>query len=440
MNEKERLDLAEWAMKHALASGATDAAVRLGSQRQVEVEFRDKQIDKLQDSQSSRLGLDVYLDHRFSSHSTNDLRKDALGKFIAEAVAATKYLAQDDYRVLPDPKYYPVKSEGDLKIYDPDYGKLETTERVKMASEIEEVAMAQSDKIISATAGFTDSFGEAVQVHSNGFVGGSRGTRYEAGADVTVKDEGGGRPEDGFTAVTRFYHDLPGASEIGKKAVERALGKLGQQKIASGEYDCVIENRAAGRLIRMLMEPLSGRALQQKTSFLDGMLDKQVASGELTIIDDPFLEKGLGSRFFDDDGLAAVKRTVIDKGVLQNYYIDAYYGRKLGAKPTTGRPSNLVCAYGAKSLEELIAGLKKGILVQGFIGGNSNSTTGDFSVGITGVLVEDGKASTPLHEMNISGNTRELLSRLVAMGNDPWAYSPFRLPSMLFEGVHFSGI
>jgi PmbA protein len=440
MNEKERLDLAEWAMNHALKSGATEVAARLTSERKVEIEFRDKQLDKLQDSQWNRLGLDIYLDQRFSSHSTNDLRKDALAKFIDEALASTKYLAKDQYRSLPDTKYYPGKSEGDLRIYDPGYDKIETPHRVRMAADIEAAAMAESGKIISTTAGYADTYTELVQVHSNGFVGGARGTRYEAGADVTVQDEGGGRPEDWFWAETRFRGDLPAASVLGKKAGQRALRKLGQKKIDSGQYDCVVENRAGGRFMRMLMEPLSGRALQQKSSFLDGMVGKQIASDKFTVVDAPSLEKGLGSRLFDGDGLAARKMVVIDKGVLRNYYIDAYYGRKLGMEPTTGWPSNVVFDYGSKSLEGLVKDIKKGILVNGFIGGNSNSTTGDFSVGITGLLIENGETGMPVHEMNISGNARELLGRLAAMGSDPWLYSPFRVPSMLFEGVHFSGI
>ena len=79
-------------------------------------------------------------------------------------------------------------------------------------------------------------------------------------------------------------------------------------------------------------------------------------------------------------------------------------------------------------------------IVTGFLGGNSNDTTGDFSFGIVGMLVEDGRAVQPLNEMNISGNLGDLLSHLVEVGNDPFPYSSWRLPSLLFEGVQFSGL
>jgi PmbA protein len=131
---------------------------------------------------------------------------------------------------------------------------------------------------------------------------------------------------------------------------------------------------------------------------------------------------------------------MIDKGVLKSYYIDTYYGKKLGMEPTSGSSTNIVLDYGTKSLEEMVKEMKKGILITSFIGGNSNSTTGDFSFGIIGRYVEDGKIIKPVHEMNISGNFTDLLNQLVEVGNDPYIYSSLRLPSLHFKDVQFSGI
>jgi PmbA protein len=148
----------------------------------------------------------------------------------------------------------------------------------------------------------------------------------------------------------------------------------------------------------------------------------------------------LGSRLFDGDGIAARKRVMIEKGVLKNYFIDNYYGKKLGWEPTTASPANIVLEYGNKSFDQLLKEISKGILVTGFIGGNSNSTTGDFSFGLIGMLVENGEIVKPINEMNISGNAREVWNQLVELGNDPYLYSSYRVPSMLFEGIQFSGI
>ncbi|MFZ1948280.1 MAG: TldD/PmbA family protein [bacterium] len=443
MNEKERLDLAEWAMQQALDRGAGEASVVLRSERIVEIEHRDGKLDKLSDAQQNGLELEVYVDKRYSANSTNDLRRDELAKFIEEAVASARYLAQDEYRGLPDPRYYPAEPGGGLRIFDPDYEKVESRDRVKMAQAIEIAirdAGGAGDRIISATGSYSDSRIEMVRVHSNGFVGGLRATRFDVSADVTIRDGAGGRLDDWSGATTRFYGDLAVPLYLGEEAVERAVAKIGQKKIASGEYDLLVENRAGRRLVRMLQEPLGGRALQQKTSFLDGMMHKRVGSDKLTVIDDPTVPKGLGSRIFDGEGLVARVMPVFEEGTLRNYYVDVYYGRKLGMEPTTAWPSNLVFSGGERPLEEMVRDVKRGILVQGFIGGNSNSTTGDFSVGIAGFLVEGGRRTTPVHEMNISGNTRDLFSRLAEVGNDPYRYSSQRTPSMLFEGVQFSGV
>ena len=440
MTRKERLDLAHWAIDRALKAGADQAAVGIYLSRQVEIEFRNKQLDKLQEATRNSLYLEVYAQQRYSGQSTNDLKKDSLERFIGDSVASTKYLTKDEFRSLPNPKYYAGQSQGQLRILDESYTGVETPDRVKMASSIEAAAMAQSDQIISTTAGYNDSHSENVQVHSNGFEGEQESTSFSAGAEVTVKDGESGRPEDWFYATTRFRGDLPDAEVLGKNAAHRALRKIGQKKLESGLYEMIVENRAAGRLLGAMQDPMSGRALQQKSSFLEGMLGKKIASEKLTVIDDPFIEKGLGSRFFDGEGLAAKRRVVIEKGVLRQYFIDNYYGKKLGMEPTTSWPSNVLFEYGTHSVEEMIAGVKRGILVSGFIGGNSNSTTGDFSFGIVGLLIDAGKTVHPVNEMNISGNMKEFWNQLSEVGNDPYPYSSMRIPSLRFEGVNFSGL
>jgi PmbA protein len=351
----------------------------------------------------------------------------------------TKYLSQDPFRSLPDPKYYELQKKVDLQIYDPDYEKVTPEQRVKIAAEIEKIASSQSDKIISCTAGYSDTFFESTKVHSNGFEGENRGTVFSAGAEVTVQDEKS-RPEDWDWRTVRFHKDLPASEVLAKSAVKRALNKLGQVKLQSGLYDMVVENRVNWRIFYSLSEPMSGQALQQKSSFLEGKLGQKIGSDSLTLIDDPFIFSGLGSRLFDGEGMAAKRRVILDKGVLKGYYIDTYYGKKLGMEPTSGSPANIITDYGTKSLDEMVKSMKKGILVTGFIGGNSNSTTGDFSFGIIGMYVENGEIVKPVHEMNISGNFTEFLNQLVEVGNDPYIYSSLRLPSLYFKDVQFSGI
>ncbi len=439
MNKSEKESLAQYIIDTAKKNGANEIAVNLTEESEVSLQYRDGEIEQLQESQQSGLSVKIYADHKFSSHSTNDLRKEAITKFIERAVQSTKFLTADKFRELPDPKYYPRNLEKDLKLADADYENVKTEERLKIAKEIHDLAKAESDKIISVAAGYGDAIVSSFKAHSNGFSGHKEGTFFSTGAEVTVKDNNA-RPEDWFWVQSRFKNQFPSAEFIAKKAAKGALGKIGQAKIKSGTYNVIVENRAAMNLVSMIMSPMSASAIQQKSSYLDGMIDQAVASDKLTIIDNPFIIKGLASRLFDGEGIASKERKVIEKGILKQYYIDNYYGKKLGLEPNGGSSSNLIFETGNQSIDDLMKGLKNGIFLTGFNGGNSNSTTGDFSFGISGFYFENGKIAKPINEMNISGNAKEFWKQLTEVANDPYPYSKWQVPSLVFEGINFSGL
>lgn len=437
---KNKLELAQWAVEYAQKIGADEVAVNIVNRRDVDIEYRDRKLEKLKESTQNSLSINIYINQRYSGSSTNDLRKEQLKSFIEESVAGTKYLAKDEYRALPDPKYYPEELNRDLEILDPAYKSVYSEKRIELAKMVEEAALDTDDRIISTTASYGDVHFERIKVHSNGFIGQMQGTVFSSSAEATVKDPGGGRPESRYSARTRYFDALPEPSKVGKEAVKGAVMKIGQDKIESGTYPMIVENRVASRLLRMLSQPLTGRALQQKQSFLEGKRGEKIASNTFTMFDDPFIKRGLGSRLFDSDGLAATRRAIIENGVLKTYFIDNYYGRKLGMEPTTAGPSNLVFDYGTESLQNMTKDVDYGIWVTGFIGGNSNSTTGDFSFGITGQLIEKGQIARPVNEMNISGNAVDFWNRLSKVGNDPYIYSSYRIPTMQFDDVQFSGV
>ena len=126
--------------------------------------------------------------------------------------------------------------------------------------------------------------------------------------------------------------------------------------------------------------------------------------------------------------------------MLKNYFIDTYYGKKLEMEPTSGNTTNLVFKPGDLDLDGLIASIDRGILVTAFNGGNSNGSTGDFSYGIDGFLIENGQLIRPVSEMNITGNFKKMWNNLSAVGSDVYTGSSWRMPSLVFNDVSFSGI
>jgi PmbA protein len=439
MNKQMR-DLAAWSIERAKKSGADDCRVGISSSRFVEISYRERKPENIKEAASKSLFIEVYVNNRYSGQSTSDLRTGALKDFISNAVATTKLLAEDPYRTLPDPKYYQGRADIELGIRDTGYEQLSPEARHELVKSVEDACLTSGgDKVISVTAGEYDSYGESVTLTSNGFEGYRENTRYSAGAEMTVQDEGDRRP-NGYNYVTSVKKaSLPSAAEIGTVAATRTLDLLGAKKIKTETLPIIIENRNVPRLLGGLLSPMNGGNIQQKQSFLADKKGQKIASDNLTLIDDPFVVEGLGSRLYDGDGFAAKKRIMIDSGVLSEFFIDWYYSRKLDWEPTTGGPSNLIIPPGARPIGQIMKDLGRGIFVTGFIGGNSNSTTGDASIGIIGKLFEDGEPTQAVAEMNIAYNHLEFWQKLVEVANDPWIYSSYRTPSLVFADVVVSG-
>jgi PmbA protein len=438
----ELRDLARLAVELALRQGAQGCAAGASRARTVSVQWRDGRIEKLTEATTRAVGLELYVDGRYSSVGTSDLRPEALERFVGDAIALARRIAPDPHRQLPDPALYEGRFEGDLELEDPTYGRLEAVERRRLAEAAEAGARSVkgAEAILSCTTSFSDTLVESHRIHSNGFEGAKRTTDFWIGAEVSVQDPDGRRPEDWDAAGGRHFAAVPAPEDVGRRAAERTLARIGSRKGDSAVLTAVVESRAAGRLVSYLLGPLAASALQQKRSFLDGKVGERVGSEQLDLADDPLVPRGLGSRRYDGEGLAARRFPVFEQGVLRSYYVDTYYGRKLGMAPTTRGASNLAWRLGTRSRDGLVADAGEGILVSGFLGGNSNGTTGDFSLGAQGFRIRGGRLAEPVGEMNVSGNHLELWTRLAAVGDDPYPYSASRTPTLVFEGVQFAGL
>jgi len=439
--KQEMLDLCVWTIEQAKSAGAADAKVTVSRSRSVEVAYRQRKPETVKEATSRSLSLQVYVDGRYSGLSTADLRKEALKQFVAEAVATTRLLAEDPLRTLPDPKYYQGRAEVDLKLYDPTYPEWTSAQRHETAQAIESACIeAGGRKAVSVTAEVRDQHGQSAVVSSNGLEGFSEGTACMMAAAMTARDEGDRRPEGYYFAAARSRQAMPETALVGKTAAERTLGMLGAKKVRTETLPIIVESHLVGRVLGGLLAAMTGASVHQKQSFLAEKKGQQIGSQRLTLIDDPLLVGALGSGLYDDDGFATRRRTMIDAGTLADFFVSWYYSRKLGWKPTTGSPNNLVIPPGQRSVEAIMKDLGRGILVTEFLGGNSNSTTGDFSLGIGGRMFEDGQLGQAVAEMNVADNHLKFWPKLAEAANDPWIYGSMRTPSLVFEDVVVAGI
>jgi PmbA protein len=442
MNDQDLLKIAHRAADDARQAGAQDARAKASRSREVKVEWRDGQLDRIRESTRLSLSMALYVDGRYSANSTSDLRPDSVSDWVKASVTATRYLASDEHRHLPDPaRYADMHDEKAMQIHDASVQSVGADARLEAARDIEQGSLAGdgAGEIVSVTSSVSDYSYSSLCVCTNGLEASERGTYFDRSAYVSVKDTDDRKPSGYAYGSTRFASDLPGAQRIGAEATRRAAAQIGSRQAPTGEYDLVIENRTVGRLFGHLATPLAGAAVQQKRSFLAQKLDQKVFSELLTITDEPHLPRGLSSTAWDAEGMATLPRPVIEAGVLRTFYLDTYYASKLAMEPTTGSMTNLVWKTGKRDLDAMVASLQKGILVESFLGGNSNATTGDFSMGIKGFLVEDGQIVHPVSEMNIAGNHLDFWNRLVEVGSDPWLHSSNRSPTLLFEKIQCSG-
>jgi PmbA protein len=435
------LEQANAAAKLAQSLGADEARVGVSRSRGVEVEWRDGRLERVQERTRRGLSVELFVDGRYAAMSTNDLRPEAVRGFLTEAVAMTRLLEPDPHRCLPDPTMYAGRAEIDLDLSDPTQASVTSESRRAAAEQLETLLRAGAGDlpIVSVTSSVDDDSGESARVHTNGFEGVRTGTHFSRSVQVTVLDKDGRRPMGWSYTVRRHQAELQALETIAREAREMALRQLGSGKLPTGKYTLVVDHQSVPRLLGAFLGPLSGSALQQKRSLWDGKLGEKIASDKLTIVDDPFRVRGLGSALWDGDGFATKKRPIIERGVLCTYLIDDYYARKMGVAPTGGSTHNFDWTLGEKDAAGLVADVGGGVYIDRFLGGNSNGTTGEISLGCAGRVIRGGVLCEPVAEINLAGNFGEIWRALVGVGNDPDSNSSAGCPTCVFEGIQLSG-
>lgn len=436
----ELLQRAQALVERAQALGVDEISVTASRGVQSSISRRAGKVEQATASTTRGVVLSLMVDGRYSSHSTSDLRPEALDAFLVRAIEATRFLEPDPDRAqAPGELCGRGATDEELETDDPAWYAYTPADRAEAALALEaSLDDRWEDDVVSTTTHVADGQSESARVMSNGFSGHSQGAWFAQGAERTLLD-GDKRPESSAWYAARFLADLPSPDEIAAETERRVRARVGARPAPSGRYPLLLSSMAAGRILGALAGPLSGGSLHERRSCLADRLGTAIGSAHLTILDDPTIPRGLGSRPWDGDALVARPRTIIDQGVLSTYNIGVYYGRKLGMDPTSGSRSNWVIPPGQRSPDEIARDLGRCIRITGFMGGNSNGTTGDFSLGIRGELLEGGEVVQPLAEMNITGNLTSFFHQLVEVADDPWQWSPTRSPTLVFEDVQFSG-
>ncbi|MGH7813349.1 MAG: TldD/PmbA family protein [Candidatus Binataceae bacterium] len=422
------IELAEWALGEAKRRGATAAEVLCASGESISAGVRMGEVEKLKSARDRRLGLRVFCGQSSATSSTAEFERASLEEFIAHTVALARLSAADPWAGLPDAGMHP-RTLPELGLADPDGGIVPADRALEIARTAERAALKQDPRLKNSEgAEFYSGRHRVLFANSNGFSGEYASTAYSLSV-APIAEENGAMQVGYWYTANRYFNQLEDAESVGITAAKRTLRKLGARKIKTTRAPIVFDPDMAASLIRTIAGAASGPSLYKGASFLLGQLGKQVAAPGVTIIDDPLIPGGLGSKPFDGEGLPVTRKSLVEKGTLATYLLDSYSARKLGLKPTGNASrgvgeapgvsaANLYLEPGKYSPEEIIKSVKQGLYLTETIGFGVNLVTGDYSRGAGGMWIEDGALAYPVNEITIAGNLKEMYAAIEMIGND----------------------
>lgn len=220
----------------------------------------------------------------------------------------------------------------------------------------------------------------------------------------------------------------------------------------TGKYPVIFTPNAFSSLIGTLRPGVNGKMLQKGASPLMGKLGEKLFDAQLTLWDDPLVENAYGSHPFDGEGVAGIKKPIVENGALKNYLLDLQTAGQLHMKSTgnalrnfSSQPqpgaANWIVEGGESRLKELLGGIKEGLLVDELLGWAGNPLGGEFSgnVGL-GYKIKNGSIVARVKNCIVSGNIYDLFARIGAFSRErEWIYGTMLCPYAFFENVSVAG-
>ncbi len=441
--------VAKYVLDRAISLGATEADVLAAEGDSVSVQVRLSAVDRLAKAREKSLGLRVFFGKRSASASTSDFSKKSLNHFVTDTCALAKAVAEDEMSGLPE-THLMEKDLLNLEVHDPT--QLTVEEEISLARRAEKAAMSVDQRITNSEgADCAAAHGSVLLANSHGFLGVHQSSTFSLSVSPIATDSnGGGMQRDYWYSVSPKLQNLESPESVGKEAARRTIRRLGAQKISTQEVPVIFDPETAQSLLGHLASAISGYSLYKGASFLVGQLGHQLAPEFVNIHDDGRLIGGFGSRPFDGEGMATRKTPIIERGVLTNYLLDTYSGRKLGMASTGNasrsvgdNPSvgvtNFYLDPGVATPAEIIGSVRQGLYVTELIGFGVNMVTGDYSRGVVGFWIENGELAYPVEEVTIAGNVKQMFMDIEMIGNDLQFRGRMASPTLKIRNMMVAG-
>jgi len=460
--------LAAEAVSRALDLGATDAEAVAVESEDFGVNVRLGQVEQLTESGSRALGLRVFFadatGNRTANTSTSDLSPEGVTRIIESAVGLAKVTGADPFAGLPDRDAFGSNDVASLALYFTDVDAIAPAERIDIARRCEAAALAYDTRIQNSSgADFDASSLHRIMVNSRGFTGEYRSSYCGFSVTPIAQDATGAMQRDFWYSSARTAKLLLSPDEVGRIAAQRALRRLGARPAKTQRCPVVFAPEVARGLMGNLLSAADGDSIYRNSSMFSGKLGEQVAGENITMIDDGtmvfdhtlpdgtnFRVGGFGTSPFDGDGLPTCRTVVIERGILKHLMLNTYTARKLSMQSTrkasrglAGAPGigggNYFLEPGTLTPEQIIADVPSGLYVLQTMGHGVNLVTGDYSVGASGLWIENGELAYPVEQITIAGNLKDIFRNVSAIGNDLEFRGAGAVPTVRVEGMTVAG-
>ncbi|KJS88315.1 MAG: peptidase C69 [Peptococcaceae bacterium BICA1-8] len=441
------LKLGTKALEKALKIGADNAEVFLLNARDFNIQVANQNIDTIKLAEERGLGIRVFKDRRMGFSYTSDLNDTAVDRVVEQALANSLNTAHDEYLTLAEKmENYPT-----LDLFDQEISQKSVEEKIELAKEIENYAKKYDSRIkITERAAYEDSQYEIWIMNSLGLNGYYQGA-YCGGYALVVGEEKG-ENQTGFGMQYSLKYKSLNPEIIGTDAGRRAVRLLGATSISSQKAPIVLEPYIATNFLGIISPALSAEAVDKGKSFFKGKTNKRVASDLVTLIDDGQMDDRVLSAPFDGEGVPTSKTVLVEQGVLKGYMHNTYTAKKAGLKSTGNGvrgsyrstpevgSTNFYLAPGEIDPQQMIKEIDKGLYVTDVMGMHTaNPISGDFSLGASGIWIENGELTRPVRGIAIAGNLQELLGNIDGVSNDLTFFVGKGAPTIKINNISISG-
>ncbi len=423
-------------LEEAQGQGAHSAEVSASLDSGLSVSVRRGEIETVEHTSERGFGITVYSERTEGlskgSASTADDREESIVETVRAAVNIAKYTQADACSGLADAQLMATELP-DLGLMHP--WQPQVAEAEQLARDCESAALGLDDRIVNSEGAHVNAHaGSRAYGNSHGFIAAVSGSRQSISCSVIGQDNAG-MQRDYWYSVARRRELLDDAAVVGRTAAERTLARLGSRPIKTGKYPVLLAPNLAIGLVSSTLSAISGSALYRKSSFLLDSMGKQVMSPHISLREVPLLPGAMGSAAFDGDGVATRAQAFIEKGVVASYLLGSYSARrlKLASTGNSGGVHNLHVDATQLSFAGLLKEMGTGLYITELMGQGVNLLTGDYSRGAAGFWVDNGEIQHPVEEITIAGTLQEMLTHIVAFGDDVDLRGNVRSGSVLLE-------